>query len=232
MFLFEWIWGKMSDCVDRRLLMLFSMLVMSVLFPLYTLQFLIPYFLVLQFFSGAIGIVLAPSTRAYVSDESPQKSVGVFASLWWAFFTVGRIIGPLIGAYLAELCSFSCSFYASTVLALVLACLVTLTFPKLKGSASPQKIRGLGSTLHMRSAGFLFLSAVFAFMTVSLMRSFLPLYASEQIRMSTVEVGVLLSATSAAHLAAMPLIGWLSDKFGRRRMVGIGFGSSSVIFLF
>ena len=232
MFLFEWIWGAMSDRVDRRFLILFSTLAMSVLFPLYTLQFLIPYFLVLQFFSGAIAVVLGPTTRAYVSDESSQKSAGLLASLWWAFFTVGRTIGPLVGAYLAELCSFSCSFYASSVLALILACLVMLTFPKLEKSVNPQEVRSLRSTLHMRSAGFLFLSTVFAFMTVSLVRYFLPLYASEEIKMSTVEVGVLLSATAAAQLAAMPLVGWLSDKFGRRRMVGIGFTSSSVILLF
>jgi MFS family permease len=234
MFLFEWLWGALADRVDRRLLMLFSVLCMSALFPLYTLRPLIPYLLILQFFSGAIGVILGPTTRAYVSDESPHQSLGFFASLWWAFLTVGRTIGPLIGTYLAELYTFSFSFYTSTVLALVLACLIVLNYPKLKpsASASPQKIQTLRPTLHTRSAGFLFLSVMFAFMTVALMRSFLPIYASEQIKMSTVEVGVLLSATSAAQLAAIPLLGWLSDKFGKRRVVGVGFGLTSILFLF
>jgi len=234
MFLFEWLWGALADRVDRRLLMLFSVLCMSALFPLYTLRPLIPYLLVLQFFSGAIGVILGPTTRAYVSDESPHESFGFFASLWWVFHTLGRTAGPLIGTYLAELYTFSFSFSTSAVLALVLACLIVLTCPKMKRRAgrSAQKIRILRPTLHTRPAGFLFLSAMFAFMTVALMRSFLPIYASEQIKMSTVEVGVLLSATSAAQLAAIPLLGWLSDKFGRRRVVGIGFSSSSVLFLF
>jgi MFS family permease len=167
-----------------------------------------------------------------VSDESPEKSVGLFASLWWSFSTLGRIIGPLIGAYLAETCSFNCSFYASSALCLVLACAIVLTLPKPNGRATPQETSRPRSTFHMRSAGFLFLSAVFGFMTFSLMKSFLPLYASDQINMSTVQVGVLLSAVYAAQLAAMPLVGWLSDKFGRRRIAAVGFATSSVMFAF
>lgn len=239
MLVFEWVWGAMSDRVDRRYLMLFSIITMSVLFHLYTFQFLIPYFLVLQFFSGAIGVAPGPTTRVYVSEMPAQKSVSLFASMWWGFSTLGGIIGPLFGTYLAESCSFSCSFDASAVLALALACFVMLIFPKLKAETRPRRIleprlgiRQLGSTLKMRSAGFLFLSAIPAFMTASLMRSFLPLYASEQIKMSTVDVGVLLGAISAVQLAAMPFFGWLSHKFGRKRMVSIGFVSSSVIFLF
>ena len=64
------------------------------------------------------------------------------------------------------------------------------------------------------------------------MRSFLPLYASEQIRMSTLEVGILFSATSAAQLIAMMLFGWISDRVGRKRMVVLGFGLSSMAFPF
>ena len=232
MFFFEWIWGNMADRINRRLLIIISLLAISVISPLYTLQFLIPYFLILQFFMGAFGVMVGPTTRVYVLDESPQKSVGLFASLWWAVSMGGSILGPLIGTYLAQTYSFNCPFYASTALALVLACLVTVTFPKVDMSRRKREFRGHSSILHVRSAGLLFMSALFAFMTVSLMKSFLPLYAKQQVNMSTFQVGVLLSATYAAQLAAMPFLGWLSDRFGRRRVAGIGLVSSSVMFLF
>ncbi|HKM75763.1 MAG TPA: MFS transporter [Candidatus Bathyarchaeia archaeon] len=231
MFFFESSWGTLSDRVDRRFLIFFGMLAMSLLFPLYTIHFLVPYFVVMQFFAGAIGVILGPTTRVYVLDKAPPKYIGLFTSMWWAFYSVGGIVGPLVGTHLANSCSFNCAFYASTVLALVLGGLVMFTFPKLKRSTIPHKTPSLKSILRSRSSGYLFMSAAFAFMTISLMRSFLPLYASQLIKMSTVQVGVLISATFAVQLVTVPLIGWLGDKYGRRRMAIIGFTTSAIVFL-
>jgi len=234
MFFLEWAWGALYDKVDRRLLMVLSALSVSILYPLYTLQGSIPYFIVLQFLTGAIGIAIGPTSRAYVSDESPQKSVGLFASLWWTFFILGRTIGPLLGSFIAEVWSFQYSFYASALLSFVTVLLILITFPKRdmpRRTSSLNIVGGLKSVLHVRSIGFLFMSALFAFMGVSLIRSFLPLYGSEQVQMSTLDVGVLISATSAAQLIAMPSLGWISDRFGRKRMVLLGFGLSSLAFL-
>lgn len=235
MFLLEWIWGALYDRVNRRLLMILSVLGMGILFPLYTIQGLIPYFIVLQFLSGAVGVALGPTTRAYVSDETPQKSVGLFAGLWWTLYIVGRTIGPLLGAFIAQIWSFQYSFYLSTLLSFVTILLILITFPKTETSrrtSSGNITSGLKSVFHVRSLRFLFLSALFAFMGVSLMRTFLPLYASEQVHMSTLDVGILISATSAVQLISLPSLGWASDRFGRKRTVLLGFGAASVAFLF
>ncbi len=106
MFLLEWVWGALYDKIDRRLLMIISVLGMSILFPLYTIQRFIPYFLVFQFITGAIGVALGPTTRAYVSGASPRQSIGLFSSLWWTSFILGRTIGPLLGAFIAQVWSF------------------------------------------------------------------------------------------------------------------------------
>lgn len=232
MFLFEWIWGTLSDRVNGKHLMLFSTIAMSIILPLYAIPFPVTYFFVLQFIWGAICVVLSPITRSYVSGEAPPESVGLMVSLLWAFGALGRIIGPLVGSYLAEYCSFGCSFYASSAMALVLACVVVLTFPKTGRRTTQRATPSHRAILKERSVWLLFLSTVFTLMTFPLMRSFLPLYASQQIGMSAFEVGTLLSATAAAQLVAIPLFGWLSDRFGRKLVVVVGFGSSSVMFLF
>jgi DHA1 family multidrug resistance protein-like MFS transporter len=234
MFVLEWIWGALYDRVNLRLLMIFSVLSMSLLFPLYTVRSLVPYFVILQFVAGAIGVALGPTTRAFVSDESPKKSVGLFASLWWAVFILGRTIGPLLGAFIAQVWSFEYSFYASTILSLVTALLILLVFRNERAARTRNSlgvIGGLRSIARVRSLSFLFISAMFAFMGVSLMRSFLPLYASEQVQMSTLDVGILIGATSAAQLVALPMLGWLSDRFGRKRTVLFGFGLAAFTFL-
>ncbi len=234
MFLLEWVWGALYDRIDLRLLMILSVVGMGILFPLYTIQRFIPYFLVFQFISGAIGVALGPTTRAYVSDASPRESIGLFSSLWWTSFILGRTIGPLLGSFIAQVWSFQVTFYVSTLLSFVTVVLIMITFPKRQATrriGSLTIMSDLKSVLRVRSMGFLFLSALFAFMGVALMRSFLPLYASEQVRMSTLEVGVLISATSAVQLIALPSLGWISDGFGRRRTVLLGFGLTSLAFL-
>ena len=234
MFILEWVWGALYDRFDGRLLMVLSILCMTVLFPLYTIQGFIPYFLILQFLTGALGVGAGPITRAYVSNESPKKSVGMLASLWWASSILGRTVGPLLGAFIAQIWSFHYSFYASALLFLATIPLILTGFPKRemphrKGSLNI--IKGLKSALQARSIGFLFLAALFAFMGTSLIRSFLPLYASVEVQMSTLDVGVLISATSAAQFIAMPMLGWASDRFGRYRTVLLGFCFASVAFL-
>ena len=234
MFFLEWVWGFLSDRIDRRLLMIISVLVMSSLFPLYTFRGLIPFFIILQFLSGAVSVIIGPTTRAYMSDQSPKEATGLFASLWWASHITGRIIGPLLGTYLAQTWSFEYAFYASSVLSLLLVPVILLISPKRKKPIGPNAQRvfsGVSTILRSRSAGFLFLSAVSSFIGVSLVRSFLPLYASEQINMSTVDIGILLSATSLSQLLAMPMLGWLADKFGRRRAATSGFLLSSAGFI-
>lgn len=235
MFLLEWVWGSLCDRTDRRLLMIASVLCMSVFFALYTHHGLVPYFIVLQLVSGAVAVVIGPTTRSYVSDESPEKAVGLYASLWWAFHTLGRAIGPLLGTYIAQMWSFEYSFYASSVLSIILAFIILVTFPsdkKRRITESQESIaHHLKTVLNRRSAGYLFLSTMFAFMGLSVIRSFLPIYASEQIKMSTVDVGVLLASFSGAQLVSMPLLGFLSDRFGRKRTTILGFTLSACLFM-
>ena len=49
--------------------------------------------------------------------------------------------------------------------------------------------------------------------------------------MSTVEIGALIAMISVAQLVAMPILGWLSDRFGRKRTAVAVFTLSSFTFL-
>ncbi len=234
MFLAEWIWGNLSDRTDRRLLMLVSILAMSVLSPLYTLRSLLPVFIALQFFNGVLFVAIGPLTRSYVTEAAPAKSVGLYASLWWLFLVLGRVIGPLLGTYIAQTWAFEYSFWATSAISLLMAVFVLVSFPSERSRHQAHKgdmVGALRRVLSRRSAKLLFLSAALIFMGRTVTSSFLPLYASQQIKMSTVDVGVLFASVSAAQLVAMPIVGWLADKFGRSRTTVLGLLATSALFL-
>ena len=235
MFSAEWVWGNLSDTRDRRWLMLVSALCMSVLFVLFTIHALIPIFIVLEFVSGALGVAAGPITRTYVSSQSPEKSMGLFASLWWASLMLGQIIGPLIGAFIAETLSFEYSFYASSILSLVLAVFVLWAFPTDKKYRPKTRqtniLSDLKFVLGLRSARLLFLSATLVFVGRGLIIAFLPLYASSVIDMSVIQVGVLFASLYAAELVSTPALGWLSDRFGVKRTAVLSYALSGFFFL-
>jgi MFS family permease len=233
MFLFEWMWGSLSDRIDRKYLMIFSLLCMSGMFVLYARHGSFFFFLVLQLLSGAVGVAVGPTTRAAVSEGSSSQSAGLFASVWWVFLSVGQIIGPLIGTYIAQSSSFEYSFYASSVLSILLILVVLLSFPESHQLAEKPRnmVYGLNASLRTHSARLLFLAAIFAFMGWSIVRTFLPLYASGQVGMSTIQIGRLISTVAASQLVAILFLGWVSDSFGRKTLVILGFLLCSGSFL-
>ena len=177
MFLAEWIWGNLSDRTDRRLLMLVSILAMSVLSPLYTLRSLLPVFIALQFFNGVLFVAIGPLTRSYVTEAAPEKSIGLYASLWWLFLVLGRVIGPLLGTYIAQTWAFEYSFWATSAISLLMAVFVLVSFPSERSRHQAHKgdmVGALRRVLSRRSAKLLFLSAALIFMGRTVASSFLP----------------------------------------------------------
>jgi MFS family permease len=235
MFLMEWMWGSLSDMRDRRGLMLLSALSMSALFAMFTLRALIPFFIVLELFAGAMGVAVGPITRAYVTDESPGESIGLFASLWWSSLMLGQVIGPLVGSFIAQAVTFEYSFYASSTLSIVLAFFIFWSFPTAKRHQRKRSeiniVGNIRFVFGLRSARPLFLSAVFIFIGRALVITFLPLYASSVIKMSTFQVGLLIAVFSGTELVSMPALGWLSDRFGRKRTAVISYALSAFLFL-
>ncbi len=50
-------------------------------------------------------------------------------------------------------------------------------------------------------------------------------------RMSTVQIGVLIAMFAVVQLVAMPVLGWLSGRFGKKRVAVAGFLLSASSFL-
>ena len=238
MVLFEWIWGFLSDRINRRILMSFSMFCTSIIFSLFTFKTLIPYFPILQFLFGAFAVSMGPTTRSIISDESKSKSIGFSMSLWSVSVISGRIIGPMVGSYIAQISSYECSFYFSSLLSIFVALYILIDFrgegrrrPHIEKGSSQSLVEGFRTLIAIPQIRILFLLAFLTFIVNSSIRSFLPIYASERVGMSTMDVGILLSSYYATMLFATPLFGRLSDRVGRKHIISTTLFLSSIMFL-
>ena len=232
-FVAEWAWGSLGDTHDRRILMLLSAMALCILSPLFTLRLSFPIFMILMFITGALMVSFGPLTRSYVTTESPKRSIGFYTSLWWAFLVMGRVAGPLLGSYIAATWAFTDSFWLTSAMALALFLFILTSFPsdRHKRPHKQNLAQSLKEVMRRRPSQLLFLSAMLYFMAPTLALTFLPLYAVQESNMSTIEVGILVASISAAELISMPIIGYIADRYGRRRTIVVGLLASFLLFL-
>jgi MFS family permease len=112
-------------------------------------------------------------------------------SLWWVFVTLGKVVGPLVGSYVSQVSTFRSSFYLSSILCVISTAAVPIMFrrrrrlnPSPDLHDMPGWVTGVRELMSMRLVRVVFIMAAFAFMEVSLMIGYLPIYASEQVGIS------------------------------------------------
>ena len=236
MLLFEAFWGLLSDRIGKSIMLVSSALVLSILFPFYALRFLIPYFAVLQFFRGCFAVIMAPTSRSYISAAVTPQLLATAMGLWWATLFLGRMFGSIIGGSIAEIWTYEYAFYACSIFAFFGAVLLLKTKPKIPrkkthdvaGDATDKKngnfvwrLKTLGFS---GSVGILFLLAFTTMAGFSLMASFLPIFLAEQLTITVFEVGIVMAIFSGVSMIATPLMGRASDKIGRKTLIVVGSG--------
>ena len=233
---FEGMWGTLSDRVDRRKILVTALICMSLVFPLYTLKGFVPYFIILQFAVGALAVAVGPTTRAMVADLVPVESRGYYMSLWFTFFILGGVIGPILGTYIASAMGYEYAFYASSAVLIVGAIISERVLrgipPEVnsKGSNGMGVLKGARVLISIPSVRYVFLLAVFMLSGIPAVRSFLPIYASEQVGMSDVAIGTMLTASMAVQLVVNPMLGRASDRFSKRWLIAAGLVGAMVMF--
>ena len=92
--------------------------------------------------------------------------------------------------------------------------------------------RGLRELLRNRSLVLLSTSGAFRSMTQNALLTFLPLFLARELGYSVLLVGASMFALQAAGLAAAPVAGHLSDRWGRRSVMMTTMAMTAVVLLF
>jgi MFS family permease len=222
-FIFEWMWGALSDRVDRRAFIAAGLLSGSALMYLYTLWTSITALYALQFVRGALFIMVGPAVKAMVSDMSSSGDIGLSMGLYSSVRRLGSVVGPIVGSLMVHTWSYQSALRIYSLVYLVGAAMTATvaradTLPGVDEEAS-SVLSDFRSLIAIRSVAILFIVPVIVYIGRTVIGSYLPIYASEVIGMSTVEVGALFSAGNIAGFLTTPVFGWLSDRYSRVSVV-------------
>jgi DHA1 family multidrug resistance protein-like MFS transporter len=222
--------GILSDIIGRRRVMLIAAVVFATA-PFLYLVIAAPWQLVLvRIYHGLATAILGPVALAAIADtfESGRgERMG-----WYSSATmVGRFLAPLVGGLLIFGDNFHWVYLAdgfAGILALVAAIRLPIAsvpseswreaFRQQRGTYG-QEIRSV-----LRHLGILATSGVEAvqYFAFGALETFLPIYLNEQLGYPAWKIGLLFAAQILAATLTKPMMGRLSDRYGRVRMIVSG----------
>ncbi len=216
-FFFAPFWGRLSDRIGRRPVLLIGLLGYGFTFILFGFASKLWMIFAIRILSGIISSATLPTAMAYIADttEGNERSKGM--GLMGAAMGMGMIFGPAIGGWLGHH-GFALPFFAAGAL-----CLLTFPFAFFFLSES-LKEKTIGNTrfnfkLSMDTIRHpLFLLFTLAFIsnfTMAMFETTFALFAAAKIGFGPRELGILFAVLGVVGVIVQgSLIGRLVKRFG------------------
>jgi MFS transporter, DHA1 family, multidrug resistance protein len=216
------IMGKFSDRTGRKVflctgLSCFTIAALGFLWARNPFQLIM-----VRCFQGFSASMHLPIAQAYLGDITPKGGEGKWMGYFNAVLFSGMGLGPFFGGVLTDLFGIDATFLVMAALSLI-GLIATLIFlPEVRDKATVQK-QSTSFAYLMKSD---ILKGAFAFrmgtgFATACFMTFLPLFASINIGLSTTLIGLLLASRTPVALI-QSLTGRLADKYNRRIMVVCG----------
>lgn len=227
--------GALSDYLGSRRLLLASLVVFASAPFLYLLVKTAPQLMAVRFYHGFATAIFGTVANAAIAERYTTERAARL-STYSSVTIVGRSIAPFLGGSLISLASFHAVYLAcaiSGVLALAVGLQLTDHTPRLnKKLELPHFWASLTTVLHDRSIMLVSLVEAAQYLVFGAIEAFLALYASS-LGIPAWEIGVILGVQLVSIVFAKPLMGKVSDRVGRRRVIlpGLLIGAASVVLL-
>ncbi|MCC6716823.1 MAG: MFS transporter [Acetobacteraceae bacterium] len=220
-------WGRMSDRLGRKLMVLRSAFAISVCTALMGLAMNVWQLLAARLLMGAFAGFSAASV-VLIASQVPQRKLATSLGLMSTAQLVGSLVGPVVGGGLADLTGsyrlvFFCGAGLSMTAFLLAWWLVPESFSPPKTGAKPRSIlasmRLLVANGAMAALVLVLLLTQFATQAV---QPVVALYVQDMVGdrpdLATLS-GVALSVTGLAGIIAVPLLSRATERFGEKRII-------------
>jgi len=225
------VFGRLSDVAGlKKVLILLGLVGSSGVYWLLGVSWSYLQLLVLWgFLLGVTDAAHRPASVAVIAEIAPRSVIGRSVGFYNAFMSAGMAFGSLIGGAVADLLGLQAVFRIASIL-LIVGGASSLVVAKLKDEDrrgaeidSGKRIARRLTMNFLLSSGILLLCVdVFlrncGFRGVS---SFLSIYLT-QLGADNTLAGSIMSLNFFSQIFFMPLMGWISDKVGRKHILSAG----------
>ncbi|MBI4529515.1 MAG: MFS transporter [Deltaproteobacteria bacterium] len=231
--------GILVDLVGRRGIMMALALAFTGV-PYFLVGLSDSYFWVLFFmaFVGVGNYLWHPAAISTLSEKYPEKR-GFAIAVHAVGPNVGDGIAPLLVGVLLLYFSWRNVLFLNLIPGLVVAFILwKFLFGKAevqtatkKGLSFSHYVSGIKSMVRNSHLVMLVFVAGMRSMTQSGLSTFLPIYLSHEVGLSSALVGLYLSVAQTAGMISTPVAGGISDKSGRKRVISTGLVSTSIVLI-
>ena len=230
--------GLATDLLDQRK----AILIFSVLWPTIFFYFL-GYSTTFLVFAALIwartlfgGFLWHPPARAAIGEAFPNR-MGFGLGIHAMGGNLAQALAPLAIGALLWFTSWRTAFKLHLIPGLLVVLLLWQILPTL-GKAQEEEKRGLSYVAAfradvLRNIPFLGICLVAALRSIgeNVIPTFLPLYLSYEMNMSTATIGVYLSSLALVGTIFAPAVGHLSDRWGRKPTIFLCLLSGSLFIM-
>jgi MFS family permease len=193
-------------------------------------------------FSFITSSMVGPSFSAFIADQTPEENRGKVFGITNSLFMIIGVIGPPLGGYLAQNFGYkqlylgaAIIYFSAAIIRIWMATSVTMNPEKQSQELSIQSLKkNLTTMVGMIVGGgiitWIFISDGASDIAFRLTGSLFPIYVQDIGGLTVQQIGFLNAINSGVMVLLNIPGGWLSDKFGERVGIMLGFMTFTLAF--
>ena len=233
--LFSPLTGWWSDRIGRRRLLVIGLFAQAAIAIGYLCLPSPSSLILLRFLQGIAAALVRPVSLAYIGDMAPARHEGTAMGTFDISYYAALAIGPVAGGIVKDTFGFPGIFICLSALCM-LAFLTALVFVRHFGKNRVSEIRTLRVDLSvLKKSGTLIALCGFIFSRtfgIVYFGMFLPIFMFENLRLTGIEMGVVMGANTIVTALMLRPMGLLSDRVARDRLILTGGTAAALLTAF